>query len=115
MHVGRICSKETIAVGPDDPISLVAQHMRENHVGAVEASTSLAAVGDLETEYATNWAFFGDELGTIQDELELCDLADGMQAHLDETQAAIDTMVTEMSDHAEIGRASCRERVLQVV
>ena len=35
MHVGRICSKETIAVGPDDPISLVAQHMRENHVGAV--------------------------------------------------------------------------------
>ena len=35
MHVGRICTKETIAVGPDDPISLVAQQMRENHVGAV--------------------------------------------------------------------------------
>lgn len=35
MDVGKICTKETIAVGPEDPISLVAQQMRENHCGAV--------------------------------------------------------------------------------
>ena len=35
MHVGKICTKETIAVEADDPISRVAQQMRENHVGAV--------------------------------------------------------------------------------
>lgn len=35
MHVGKICTKETIAVEPGDPLSRVAQQMRENHVGAV--------------------------------------------------------------------------------
>ena len=35
MDVGKICSKETIAVGPNDPISRVAQQMRDNHCGAV--------------------------------------------------------------------------------
>ena len=35
MDVGKICWKETIAVGPRDPISRVVQAMRENHVGAV--------------------------------------------------------------------------------
>lgn len=89
-------------LGEFEAFTEAVENLTENHVGAVEASASLDAVADLETEYATNWAFFGDELGTIQDELELCDLADGMQAHLDETQAAIDAMMAEMSDHAAV-------------
>jgi len=35
MKVGRICTKEVIAVEPDDTISRVAQLFRENHVGCV--------------------------------------------------------------------------------
>ncbi len=89
-------------LGEFEAFTEAVENLTENHVAAVDASASLDAVGDLETEYAANWAFFGDELGTIQGELELCDLADGMQAHLDATQAAIDVMATEMSNHAAV-------------
>ena len=45
MHVGKICTKETIAVEANDPVSLVAQHMRENHVGAVVVHENGRPVG----------------------------------------------------------------------
>lgn len=45
MHVGRICTKETIAVEPGDPISRVAHQMRENHVGAVVVQEGGRPVG----------------------------------------------------------------------
>jgi CBS domain-containing protein len=45
VHVSRICTKETIAVGPDDLISRVAHQMRENHVGAVVVQEDGRPVG----------------------------------------------------------------------
>ena len=35
MRVGKICTKETITVGPEENVARAASAMRENHVGAV--------------------------------------------------------------------------------
>jgi len=35
VRVGKICTKETISVGPDETVAQAASLMRENHVGAV--------------------------------------------------------------------------------
>src|SRR5689334_16060243 len=45
MNVGRICTKETITVGPSDPVSHAAHLMRENHVGAIVVQIDGRPVG----------------------------------------------------------------------
>ena len=88
-------------LGEFEAFTEAVELLTENHVTAVEASTSMEAVDVLEAEYAANWSVLSDEMNTIQDELEQCDMADGMMGHMDRTRDAIDTMMAEMSAHAD--------------
>ena len=88
-------------LGEFEAFTEAVENLATNHVVAVEAATSIEAVDVLEIEYATNWAFFSDELNTIQDELDKCDIADGMHSQMDGTRAAINAMMGEMLAHAD--------------